>query len=265
MANRVIRDWTDSLKMDALSFQAEVLFTRLTMKADDYGSFHANIKLVKAALFPLKLDTIREADISRWMDELLKAGLIVLYEVESKPYLRILNFGQRMRSMKKRFPDMPDDISPQIAADCRRLRPEEKRREIEIEGEVEGLPSPPPSSLTFDEYYDNSLKKMSPAECAKEYFTSKQYTQAIELLCMNLRIQLPQLKSLAVAFNEHVTIQGKIERPLQEWAKHFGYWAKDPKRQSIQQNQNNGNTETPAEKRSRLIQQQAELQRNARN
>lgn len=142
MANRVIRDWTDSERINSLSWQAEVLFTRLVMKADDYGSYHANIKLVKAALFPLRIDTVREADITRWMAECQKAGLIVFYTAESKPYLRIINFNQRMRNMKKRFPDCPPQVSsnssnsPQSAA-SRGEPPLETEIETEIETESE--------------------------------------------------------------------------------------------------------------------------------
>lgn len=141
MANRVIRDWTDSERVNALSWQAEVLFTRLCMKADDYGSFHANSKLVRSLLFPLKSDAIRETDVTRWLDECEKAGLIVFYEASDKWYLRIINFGQRLRAMKKRFPDMPNEDGrnpPQPAADC---LPEGKGKGSRKEEEVE-LPPP---------------------------------------------------------------------------------------------------------------------------
>lgn len=125
MPNRVLRDVTDSDKVNTLSAQAEVMFYRLMMKADDYGAFHAKPSLIKAALFPLRLDKTREADISRWMEELLKAGLIAFYESESKPYLVIINFGQRLRNMKKRFPAPPDNVL-QLAASGSELPPETK-------------------------------------------------------------------------------------------------------------------------------------------
>lgn len=136
MSQRIIRDWTDSPTMNNLSSNAEVLFTRLIMKADDFGNFHAEPKLIRPMLFPLKIDSIREADITRWMDELHKAGLIVFYESDFKKYLSIINFGQRMRNMRNRFP-IPPDNSRRVAASCGKLPPEEKRREIEkeIEGE----------------------------------------------------------------------------------------------------------------------------------
>jgi hypothetical protein len=107
MPNRILRDWTDSEKVNSLSVYAERLLSRLIMKADDYGCYHANPKLLKPNLFPLLIDNIREADISRWIDECEKAGLIVLYEVESKSLLQIVDFGQRLRIKKSKFPLPP--------------------------------------------------------------------------------------------------------------------------------------------------------------
>lgn len=118
MANRILRDWTDSEKVDLLSFQGEVFFLRLFMKADDYGCYHGNPKLLRASLYPLRLDSIREADLQRWIAECVNAGLIVLYESADKPYLRIVNFGQRLRSMKHRFPT-DDGNSRTIVSDLR--------------------------------------------------------------------------------------------------------------------------------------------------
>ncbi len=137
MANRILRDWTDSEIIDTLSFQAEVLFIRLFMKADDYGCFHANPKLVKAAIFPLK--DIREADITRWIAECKESGLIALYENSGKKYLVINNFGQRLRIMKRKYPDPnekkePDRNPPSFD---RNLPLETKRNETEVETETE--------------------------------------------------------------------------------------------------------------------------------
>lgn len=142
MAGRMLRDTTDSEKVNLLTANAEVFFYRLMMKADDYGSFHANPKLLKANLYPLKLESVREADISRWMAECQKAGLIVIYTNAGKNFLRILNFGQRMRTKKKRFPDCPPELltcenSQKSAADCGEMPPEVED-EVEIEDEVEG-------------------------------------------------------------------------------------------------------------------------------
>jgi hypothetical protein len=124
----MIRDWTASEKIDLLSSQAEVFFIRLCMKADDYGSFHGSPKLLKSFLFPLRSGSIRETDITRWTAECEKAGLIFFYNADSKPYVRIIDFGQRLRNKKNRFPEVPSES----AASCGESRPEE---EVELEVE----------------------------------------------------------------------------------------------------------------------------------
>lgn len=131
MANRILRDWTFSENVDALNFEAEVFFTRLIMKADDFGCFHGNPKLLKAALFPLK--EIKQSVVEKMLNDCVEAGIIILYEVESKKYLKIIDFGQRLRTMNSKFPQ-PDDNARTIVSNA---PPEEKRREEETEEEEE--------------------------------------------------------------------------------------------------------------------------------
>ena len=114
MPNRVLRDWTDSEKVDTLSFQAEALFTRLIMKADDFGCFHANPKLLRAYCFPLRIDQIKEADICLWLAECESAGLLFIYSSNNKQYLRINNFGQRLRIMRHKFPEPTETQLPEV-------------------------------------------------------------------------------------------------------------------------------------------------------
>ena len=103
MPLRMLRDWTDSEAVNDVSWQAEVLFVRLIMKADDFGRFSANPKLLKSLLFPLK-DGFRESDISSWLQEIEAAGLIATYQCESKPLLEIVKFDQRLRTKKGKWP-----------------------------------------------------------------------------------------------------------------------------------------------------------------
>ena len=147
MPERLLRDWTDSEAVDQLSWQAECLFVRLIMKADDFGRYHGNPKLLRSLLFPLK-DGLRDADISRWIAECETAGLLRVYtdKVSGKPFIEIRKFGQRLRTKKAKFPDENGNLSascskmqqsaedcsnpPQNAAECGRMRLEE---EVEVE------------------------------------------------------------------------------------------------------------------------------------
>src|SRR5258708_34832192 len=103
MPNRILRDWTDSDRVDALTAEAERFFVRLIMKADDFGRYTAEPKRLKAFLFPLK-DSLRETDLCRWLAECEKAALVRGYEAAGKRYLEIADFRQRLRQIREIYP-----------------------------------------------------------------------------------------------------------------------------------------------------------------
>lgn len=133
MPNRILRDWTDSETMDSLDVNTERFFTRLIMKVDDFGRYSSNLKLIKSNLFPLKSD-IRETDITRWLAECEKAGLIALYVVAQKGYLQIENFKQTLRQKKGKYPPPENCIADdeQLHSNCVADAPT-KRNEYETE------------------------------------------------------------------------------------------------------------------------------------
>jgi len=61
--------WTDSEKVSTLSPGAEVFLVRLFMKADDHGGFHANPQILRAQLYPLKLDKVSGKDVIKLIGE----------------------------------------------------------------------------------------------------------------------------------------------------------------------------------------------------
>jgi hypothetical protein len=130
MANRILRDWTFSENVDALNFEAEVFFTRLIMKADDFGCFHGNPKLLKAALFPLK--EIKQSIVEKMLNDCVEAGIIILYEVDSKKYLKIVDFGQRLRTMNSKFPQLDSNARTIVS----NAPLEVERNEVEVEEET---------------------------------------------------------------------------------------------------------------------------------
>jgi hypothetical protein len=142
MPNRILRDYTDSLRFDGISAEGERLFIRLLTKADDYGRFHADPRLVCAACFPLE-QGIEPKHAAKWLDELEKRGLIVRYDAEGKHCLAVINYGQRLRNHRVKFPPMEGkemdwlpigrDL-PQLAA-SRRESPPESETESETETE----------------------------------------------------------------------------------------------------------------------------------
>ena len=162
MPNRILRDYTDSLRFDGISAEGERLFIRLLTKADDYGRFHADPRLVCAACFPLE-QGIEPKHAAKWLDELEKRGLIVRYDAEGKHCLAVINYGQRLRNHRVKFPPMDGkeidwlpigrDL-PQLAASRRESPPEsesESQTETESQkGKQRAAEAAPPLPVLLD-------------------------------------------------------------------------------------------------------------------
>lgn len=142
MPNRIIREgWIDSERIDRLSPGAERFFLRLCLKADDYGRFSANVKLLRSALFPLR-DDVRETDISRDLAAAQEAGLVRFYEVDRKRYLQIVDFKQQIRSKSKYPEPNGGHMLSSGAADAQQLQANDHLGVVggEAEGEAEREP-----------------------------------------------------------------------------------------------------------------------------
>lgn len=187
MPNRILRDWTDSETIDLLTIRAEIFFTRLIMKVDDYGRYSANIKMLKSTLFPLKTD-IRETDITRWLTECEKSGLIVLYLVASKEYVQIKNFKQVLRQKLQKFPAPADDNIKCLAYDKHMTSicfPETKRNEVETKGNELAAQKHEQLDIDLFKNFQNWLSKNAPrVNQLKEPLTIDQY--------LNIRQKIPK-------------------------------------------------------------------------
>jgi len=106
MPQRILREGIlDSEKINELSWGAEVLYRRLMSVADDFGKYDGRLMMIRANCYPLKLHIVGDSDIGKWLQECCTSGLIRRYEVDGKPYIMIINFNQRLRSMKSKYPD----------------------------------------------------------------------------------------------------------------------------------------------------------------
>lgn len=114
MPQRILREGIlDSEKINELSWGAEVFYRRLMSVADDFGKYDGRLMMIRANCYPLKLHIVGDSDIDKWLQECCASGLVRRYEVDGKPYIMIINFGQRLRSMKSKYPDPVDDLDDQ--------------------------------------------------------------------------------------------------------------------------------------------------------
>jgi hypothetical protein len=111
MPDRIIRERiTTSPELDSVSPDAERLFTRAMVKADDQGDFEATPEILLASCFPRKVGTLAPADVARWRDELARAGLWTLYVHAGRMYGAFVTWAkhQRRRYSKPKHP-LPTD------------------------------------------------------------------------------------------------------------------------------------------------------------
>ena len=122
MPTRLLREGIlTSERVDRLDPPSEVFYRRLMSKVDDHGLYDARPSILRASLYPLKVDRVREADITRWIAACDKAELIALFahNVEAgssrwiaacemagltaleKPYLMMLDTRWQVRAEAK--------------------------------------------------------------------------------------------------------------------------------------------------------------------
>lgn len=131
MPNRILRDCTDSEPVNTPSDSAEKFFYRLIQKADDFGRFHGDPKLLRPLLYPRQLDRVREADIERWIKECEAAGrtnetpgLVRFYVAKGKKVLEISKFDQRTRAVASKFPSFDGQMTVNCQSDDSQPRTE---------------------------------------------------------------------------------------------------------------------------------------------
>ena len=123
MPNRIIKESIcTSEDINKLSKDAEILFYRLIVKADDYGAYFGDERIVKSACFPLKSDDIKNDQVKSWLLELGNAGLIHIYEAQDgRTYLQFAKWEkhQQVRAKKRKFPAFDDTCKNLISNDSK--------------------------------------------------------------------------------------------------------------------------------------------------
>jgi hypothetical protein len=109
MPNRILRSgFLDSDKVNSISDAAQNFFVRLILVADDFGRFDARPEVLRSSCYPLS--DICLTTVSQLLAKNIQAGLVLSYSILGKNYLLIPSFNQRLRKMKSRFPEPPEDI-----------------------------------------------------------------------------------------------------------------------------------------------------------
>lgn len=116
MPSRLIREgFLDSDRINGLSESAQLFFVRLMLVVDDFGRFDGRPSMMRSKCYPIS-DGVVLDKITSMLNEVCEAGLIHKYEVDGKPYICLVQFNQRLRTKKAKYPgpekpiEKPSDI-----------------------------------------------------------------------------------------------------------------------------------------------------------
>ena len=142
MPNRIIREGIiTSEAVNSLSWEAETFYRRLLSVVDDFGRFDARPSVLRSALYPLKLDSMREDSVQRCLKSCEAARLVVLYSVEGKEYLEVTNFRQQVRSKKSKYPAPDAHMHSTCTAHAQQMRTKtESETETNTKSETKTVP-----------------------------------------------------------------------------------------------------------------------------
>lgn len=111
MPSRIIKEsirTSDTLA--DVSAEAERLFWRIVVSADDFGRFEARPGIILGQSLSAFVERGLTTDqVSKWLDELERFGLIIRYTVDGKEYLMLTKWDkhQQKRAKTSKFPQPP--------------------------------------------------------------------------------------------------------------------------------------------------------------
>lgn len=140
MPDRILRQSVlTSETLAGVSAEAERLFFRLTLIADDHGRFEADPRVILARCFPLMIEKLKVRQVAAWCGQLQQAAAVALYEVDGKIYGFFPSWSKHQRLRAERPSRYPDPATcgllPPLAATCRQWRPESES-DSDTESEV---------------------------------------------------------------------------------------------------------------------------------
>lgn len=134
--------------LSSVSPAARWTFAGLWTYVDDEGRGRADVRLIKAALYPLD-DATTVRDIENHVAELERVGAICRYVAGGRSYLHVPEFGTHQRINRKSASDLPEcsrtthNHLTEDAVSQREAMPQEVEVEVEAERDT---PTVPPTS-----------------------------------------------------------------------------------------------------------------------
>lgn len=124
MPDRIIKESIcTSDTLNCLSDFEERFWHRLIVNCDDYGRFDARPAILKGRLFPLSEGRTLK-DMQNALSKLASVGLVELYQVGGRPFLRVVTWDkyQRIRAKRSKYPEPEGPCRQMTAGDGNGVR-----------------------------------------------------------------------------------------------------------------------------------------------
>lgn len=186
MPSRIIREGIlTSERVNSLSPNAELFYRRLMSVVDDYGRFSANLTLLRASCYPLKLDSVKEDSIKKHLAECVGAGLIVLFTVADKTFLELQDFRQQVRAKESKYPSPDGGVLITCKADAKQVISDVHLDVVEDVVDKNNTSAHADMPDRFPEFWamwPSTDRKAGKAECAKRWKARKLDAVADQIL-----------------------------------------------------------------------------------
>jgi len=181
--------WTSEQIVEC-STNARLLFIGMWNFCDDAGRHPASAKRLKMEVFPADAFSIDE--IVGWVDELLGAGLLGLYEAQGRSYWYVTGWGshQKIDRPTVKHPDPFDEDSTITRRTIAEASPPEgkgmeskgmeSKEEISSSADADG-PSPSSEDVAFDEFWKPTANKVAKQAAKKAWLKAVKLIHAIQL------------------------------------------------------------------------------------
>jgi len=145
--------WSDDALI-TISLQAELLWIGTWNFSDDEGIFEDDPWLIRSQVFPRRKE-IRIEDITKWLDQLVKARYILPFSYGGKGYYITRSFKAHQRIDKPQPSKIPSEIVLRILQECSgndpiMVLPESRVKESKVKESSDGAPAAPRTQGNFE-------------------------------------------------------------------------------------------------------------------
>lgn len=213
MPVRLVREGIlTSKRVAQLDWGAEVFFRRLLSVVDDFGRYHADLGLLRAACYPRQLDKVTNAEIGSWLLAAINADLILVYGADDgESYVQVNRFNQQIRSKQSKFPS-PPGCAKHTHATAKQLLTD-AHLDVDVDGDGDGDDKRAPTVLVTD------VPSADPPEPVSKVKAGVPDCPAPAIIALYHEIlpELPKVERLTE------TRRGHIRQRWREWATEKGW------------------------------------------